>query len=88
MMDKITGGTVVAGTVGFIFGVMLDAAFLQPLHDPVSFREKVHPKPRYITRFELECLTNPQAGVQEFPNYVPRVCVRGGNPIRILQATQ
>ena len=74
MMDKITAGTVVAGTVGVIFGVMLDAAFLQPLHDSVSFKEKVHPQPRYITPFELGCLTKPQADVQEFPNYVPRVC--------------
>jgi hypothetical protein len=81
MIDKITTGTVVAGTVGVLFGVMFDAAFLRPLHDSVAVRETARPQARYITPLQLGCLTSPRADIPVFLNSAASVCIKGGQPV-------
>jgi hypothetical protein len=87
MIDKTTAGTIVAGTVGVLFGVMFDADFLQPLRDSVSFKETV-PQARYITPFQLGCLAKPQTDVLDLTNNVPDVCIKAVSQILVPQATQ
>jgi hypothetical protein len=81
MIDKITAGTVVAGAVGVLFGVMFDAAFLQPLHNSVAVRETMRPHARYITPLQLGCLTSPRADIPMFLNNAPSVCIKGAGPV-------
>jgi len=50
-MIEITAGTVVTGTVGILFGVMFDAAILQPLHDTSYIEKAARPESGYATPF-------------------------------------
>ena len=88
MIGKFTAGTVVAGAVGILFGVIFDATFLRPLQDSVFRKESARSRPRFITPFEQGCLTRPSVDVPEFADNAAGLCVKDIIAIRTPQATQ
>jgi hypothetical protein len=66
----------VAGTVGLLFGVMFDAAFLQPLHVANDIAKAVRPRAFYFPPVQPGRLPKPWADGSEFLND-PAWCMRG-----------
>jgi hypothetical protein len=67
MIDKITAGTVVTGTVGILFGVMFDAAILQPLHDTSYMEKAARPESGYAAPFPT-CVFKGRSPRQDTPS--------------------
>ena len=88
MIGKITAGTVVAGAVGVVFGVIFDAMFLRPLQDSVFRKDAARSPPRFITPFEQGCLTRPSVNVPEFADNVAGLCIKDISAVRTPEATQ
>ena len=82
MIGKITAGTVVAGAVGVLFGVVFGATFLRPLQDSVFRKEMARSTPRFITPSEQGCLTRPSVEVPEFAEHAADLCIKDTSAIR------